>query len=118
MVEKGRSMNLNSRQKLILEKLLRKYEGSKTYKGENSIRQTFSIVPTDVYPKYNDDFEDVNSIEDFEKELKNLESENLISTESGNQHVVKILANTSDDYWLRVRDILGVKDKKLQHYTI
>ena len=71
-------MNLNSRQKLILEKLLRKYEGSKTYKGENSIRQTFSIVPTDVYPKYNDDFEDVNSIEDFEKELKNLESENLM----------------------------------------
>lgn len=107
-------MNLNSRQKLILEKLLRKYEGSKTYKGENSIRQTFSIAPTDVYPKYNDDFEDVNSIEDFEKELKNLESENLISTESGNQHVVKILANTSHDYWLRVRDILGVKDKKLQ----
>ena len=37
-------MNLSSRQKLILEKLLRKYEGSKTYKGENSIRQTFSIV--------------------------------------------------------------------------
>ena len=107
-------MNLNSRQKLILEKLLHKYEGSKTYKGENSVRQTFSIVPTDVYPKYNDDFEDVNSIEDFEKELKNLESENLISTESGNQHVVKILANTSDDYWLRVRDILGVKDRKLQ----
>lgn len=107
-------MNLNSRQKLILEKLLHKYEGSKTYKGENSVRQTFSIAPTDVYPKYNDDFEDVNSIEDFEKELKNLESENLISTESRNQHVVKILANTSDDYWLRVRDILGVKDKKLQ----
>jgi hypothetical protein len=54
-------MNLNSRQKLILEKLLHKYESSKTYKGENSVRQTFFILPTDVYPKYNDDFEDVNA---------------------------------------------------------
>ena len=106
-------MNLNSRQKLILEKLLRKYEGSKTYKGENSIRQTFSIAPTDVYPKYNDDFEDVNSIEDFEKELKNLESENLISTENKGRHIIKIMANTTADYWSRVRDILGVKERKI-----
>ena len=107
-------MNLNSRQKLILEKLLHKYESSKTYKGENSVRQTFSILPTDVYPKYNDDFEDVNLIEDFEKELKNLESENLISTESRDRHIVKIIANTTDDYWPKVRNILGVKERKLQ----
>jgi hypothetical protein len=107
-------MNLNSRQKLILEKLLHKYESSKTYKGENSVRQTFFILPTDVYPKYNDDFEDVNSIEDFEKELNNLESENLISTESKNRHIVKITANTTDDYWPRVRNILGVKERKRQ----
>lgn len=107
-------MNLNSRQKLILEKLLHKYEGSKTYKGENSVRQTFSIASTDVYPKYNDDFEDVNLIEDFEKELKNLESENLISTENKGRHIIKIMANTTADYWSRVRDILGVKERKIQ----
>ena len=77
-------MNLNSRQKKILEKLLYKYESSKTYKGENSVRQTFSIAPTDVYSEYNDDFEDVNLIEDFEKELKYLESESLIFTECKN----------------------------------
>lgn len=107
-------MNLNSRQKLILERLLHKYESSKTYKGENSVHQTFSILPTDVYSKYNDDFEDVNSIEDFEKELRNLESENLIFTESRNRHIVKIIANTTDDYWPKVRNILGVKERKLQ----
>ena len=107
-------MNLNSRQKKILEKLLYKYESSKTYKGENSVRQTFSIAPTDVYSEYNDDFEDVNSIEDFEKELKNLESEKLIFTECKNRHVVKITANTTNDYWSRVRDILGVKERKVQ----
>ena len=107
-------MNLNSRQKQILEKLLHKYESSKTYKGENSVRQTFSIVPTDVYSEYNEDFEDVDLIDDFEKELKNLESEKLISIESRNRHIVKIIANTTDDYWTRVRDILGVKEKKVQ----
>ena len=107
-------MNLNSRQKKILEKLLYKYESSKTYKGENSVRQTFSIAPTDVYPEYNKDFEDVDLIEDFEKELKNLESEKLISIESRNRHIVKIIANTTDDYWTRVRDILGVKERKVQ----
>jgi hypothetical protein len=107
-------MNLNSRQKQILEKLLHKYELSKTYKGENSVRQTFSIVPTDVYSEYNEDFEDVDLIEDFEKELKNLESEKLISIESRNRHIVKIIANTTDGYWARVRDILGVKERKVQ----
>ena len=111
-------MNLNSRQKQILEKLLHKYESSKTYKGENSVRQTFSIVPTDVYSEYNEDFEDVDLIDDFEKELKNLESEKLISIESRNRHIVKIIANTTDDYWTRVRDILGVKEKKVQQQEV
>ena len=107
-------MNLNSRQKLILEKLLHKYESSKTYKGENSVRQTFSILPTDVYPKYNDDFEDVNSIEDFEKELKVLKTENLIDFEIKYRRVVKIKAGTLDDVWLKIRGVLGVKERKLQ----
>ena len=111
-------MNLNSLQKQILEKLLHKYESSKTYKGENSVRQTFSIVPTDVYSEYNEDFEDVDLIDDFEKELKNLESEKLISIESRNRHIVKIIANTTDDYWTRVRDILGVKEKKVQQQEV
>lgn len=52
-------MNLNSRQKLILEKLLHKYESSKTYKGDNSVRQSFSISPCDVYPNYDNDFENL-----------------------------------------------------------
>ena len=107
-------MNLNSRQKLILEKLLHKYEGSKTYKGENSVRQTFSILPTDVYPKYNDDFEDPNSIEDFEKEVRFLESEKLISIEIKDGRIIKIVANASEECWQRVRNILGVKERKIQ----
>ena len=107
-------MNLNCRQKQILEKLLHKYESSKTYKGENAVRQSFSILPTDVYPKYDNDFEDPNSIEDFENELKILESEKLIVTEIRNRHIAKITANTTDDIWPKIRNILGVKERKLQ----
>ncbi len=107
-------MNLNSRQKLILEKLLHKYESSKTYKGENSVRQTFSIAPTDVYPKYNDDFEDATLIEDFEKEVRLLESENLIFTEIKDGRFKKIAANASEESWQKVRNILGVKERKIQ----
>ena len=107
-------MNLNNRQKQILERLLRKYESSKTYKGENTVRQSFSISPTDVYQNYDNDFEDPNSIVDFEKELKILESEKLVVIEIKNRHVVKITANTIDGIWPKIRNILGVKEKKLQ----
>lgn len=107
-------MNLSTRQKLILEKLLHKYESSKTYKGENTVRQSFSISPTDVYQNYDNDFEDPSSIEDFEKELKILESEKLVVIEIKNRHVVKITANTIDDIWPKIRNILGVKERKLQ----
>ena len=107
-------MNLNNRQKQILERLLRKYESSKTYKGENTVRQSFSISPTDVYQNYDNDFEDPNLIVDFEKELKILESEKLVVIEIKNRHVVKITANTIDDIWPKIRNILGVKERKLQ----
>ena len=89
-------MNLNSRQKLILEKLLHKYESSKTYKGENAVRQSFSISPSDVYPNYDNDFEDPNSIEDFEKELNVLKTENLIEIEIKDRRVIKIKAESKE----------------------
>lgn len=107
-------MNLNSRQKLILEKLLHKYESSKTYKGDNSVRQSFSISPCDVYPNYDNDFENPNSIEDFEKEVRFLESEKLISIEIKDGRIIKIVANASEECWQRVRNILGVKERKIQ----
>lgn len=107
-------MNLNSRQKLILEKLLHKYEFSKTYKGDNSVRQSFSISPCDVYPNYDNDFENPNSIEDFEKEVRFLESEKLISIEIKDGRIIKIVANASEECWQRVRNILCVKERKIQ----
>ena len=42
-------------QKQILQKLLTKFESSKTYKGENSVTQSFSIKPSEVFNEYEKD---------------------------------------------------------------
>ena len=55
-------------QKQILQKLLAKYESSKTYKGENYVAQKFLIKPSDVFKDYEKDSADINQIEDFEKQ--------------------------------------------------
>lgn len=99
-------------QKQILQKLLTKYESSKTYKGENSVIQSFSIKPTDVFKEYDKDSTDINVIEDFEKQCELLESEGLIQLDWKYERITKINAIATDENWQRFRIILGVKDKK------
>ncbi len=99
-------------QKQILQKLLTKYESSKTYKGENSVSQTFSIKPSDIFKEYEEDSTDINSIEDFEKQCKLLESEKLIQIDWKYERIVKIISVSTKDNWNKIRTILGVKDKK------
>ena len=57
-------------QKQILQKILSKYEYSKTYKGENSISQSFTIKPSDIFKEYEKDSADINEVIDFEKQCK------------------------------------------------
>ena len=99
-------------QKQILQKLLAKYESSKTYKGENSVAQKFSIKPSDVFKDYEKDSADINQIEDFEKQCHHLESENFIHIDRKYERITKITAESSDENWNKIRRILGVKDKK------
>lgn len=99
-------------QKQILQKLLTKYESSKTYKGENSVSQTFSIKPSDVFKEYEKDSTDINAIEDFEKQCKLLETEKLIQIDRKYERIVKIISISTSENWNKIRTILGVKDKK------
>ena len=99
-------------QKQILQKLLTKYESSKTYKGENSVIQSFSIKPTDIFKEYDMDSTDINVIEDFEKQCELLESEGLIQLDWKYERITKINAIATVENWQRIRTILGVKDKK------
>ncbi|MBO4319892.1 MAG: hypothetical protein J5857_05430 [Treponema sp.] len=98
-------------QKQILQKLLSKYEYSKTYKGENSISQSFTIKPSDIFKEYEKDSADINEVIDFEKQCKLLESENFIQIDWKYDRIKRIVAICTDENWNKIRTILGVKDK-------
>lgn len=72
-------MTYSEKQKTILRQLLKKYESSKTYSGQNEIAQTFSLVPEKVFPDYANDFADVDKIRDFENALSVLEHNSLVT---------------------------------------
>lgn len=98
--------------KQILQRLLTKYESSKTYKGTNLLLQNFSIKPTDIFKEYDKDSTDINAIEDFEKECNLLESEKLIQLDWKYERIIRINAIATTENWKKIRTILGVKDKK------
>lgn len=98
-------------QKQILQKLLVKYESSKTYKEENSVSQSFIIKPSVVFKEYEKDSTDINEVTDFEKQCKLLESENFIQLDWKYERLAKITAVSTDENWSRIRTVLGVKDK-------
>lgn len=98
-------------QKQILQKLLTKYESSKTYKGTNSVVQNFSIKPADIFKEYEKDSTDINAIEDFEKQCELLESEGLIQLAWKYERISKIISIATEENWNKIRIILDVKDK-------
>ena len=98
-------------QKQILQKLLTKYESSKTYNGTNLVVQNFSIKPSDIFKEYEKDSTDINIIEDFEKQCKLLESEGLIQLDWKYERISKIISIATEENWNKIRILLGVKDK-------
>lgn len=98
-------------QKQILQKLLTKYESSKTYNGTNSVVQNFLIKPADIFKEYEKDSTDINVIEDFEKQCKLLKSEGLIQLAWKYERISKIISISTEENWNKIRIILGVKDK-------
>lgn len=98
-------------QKKILELLLKKYESSKTYDGQNEVTQSFSILPEKVFPDYNNDFTDIDKIKDFENDIEILQINSLVVISKKQDRVSKITAISSEENWNKIRIILGVKDK-------
>nr|WP_318682022.1 Wadjet anti-phage system protein JetD domain-containing protein [uncultured Treponema sp.] len=98
-------------QKKILELLLKKYESSKTYDGQNEVTQSFSILPEKVFPDYNNDFTDIDKIKDFENDIEILQINSLVVISKKQDRVSKITAISSDENWNKIRTILGVKDR-------
>ncbi len=105
-------MTYSKVQKKILELILKKYESSKTYEGQNEVLQSFSLLPEKVFPDYNNDFTDIDRVEDFEKQCSLLESEEIVQLTRKYDRISKITAVSTDENWNKIRAILGVKDKK------
>lgn len=107
----GSKMAYSKIQKKILELLLKKYESSKTYDGQNEVTQSFSILPEKVFPDYNNDFTDIDKIKDFENDIEILQINSLVFISKKQDRVSKITAISSDENWNKIRTILGVKDR-------
>lgn len=86
-------MSLSEQQRKILEILLKKYESSQTFKGQNKVEQKFSIKPNDVFPEYYDDFTEMSLISLFEEEIEELASAGLVSVVRKNNEIISIIAN-------------------------
>jgi len=100
-------------QKEILRKLLTKYESSKTYQEENTLRQSFYILPREVFVEYESDFTNIDKIFDFENQVSMLAKDSLVEIIKDHQRFKKIKAVSTEQNWNKIRNILGVKEKRV-----
>jgi hypothetical protein len=70
----GRKEMLDPWQKKLLELMIRRYERTSTYRGENVLRQNIAVEPAAVFPGYCADSADVVKIAEFEKSMLALET--------------------------------------------
>lgn len=104
----GKMTALQSR---ILDKLLDCYENSRTYTGDNKVNQSFRIPVRDIWPEYLDDFTDITEIEEFNKQVEQLEKAALVSVRrQKNDEIISISANK--DHISEYYHLLNRKEKK------
>ena len=70
----------------LLNKLIDKYESSKSFIGQNKVNQSFSINPSKLFPKYSNDAE-VEFFSDLNESIHDLEMAELVSVDWLRGHV-------------------------------
>ena len=98
-------------QKRLLENLLNQYEKSRTYTGENKISQTFGAAPGKIFPGYDSDFADVDSVRDFEHQMEELEAAGLITIKRGKNVIEKLEANP--EKWQEYYTVLERQERRI-----
>ena len=89
------------KKKLLLNKLVDKYESSKSFIGKNRLSQSFSIHPEKIFPKYLED-EEVDFFSDVNDSIKNLESKEFIFVDWAKGSIAKKISlnvNHLDDVY-------------------
>lgn len=113
-------LKLNSIQKQIINRLLDKYENSKSYTGKNLVMQNYYEYPTNVYKDYESDFADVDLVQKFEDAVYELQKEDLISVEKKNGTIKKIAAvkNAISGYYDLVnrKEICDIQNNQIIYF--
>ncbi len=93
----------NKNQEKVLQLLLDQYEKSKTYTGDNRKKQTFSVPPGKICSNYSDSFADIGEIEEFERDMQELSTKEL----------VKLTVRDGE-----IRRIAAIEEKIPEYYRI
>ena len=112
---------LTSLQRNILSMLLDRYENSRTYTGENKVKQVFRIKVKDIWKGYLDDFTDVAEIEEFKNQVEQLEKKGLVSVHrQKNDEIISVAMNIDfiTEYYRLLNRIekKALIDEELQMY--
>lgn len=102
-------MRLTANQKRVLNKLLDKYEGSKSYQGINQVNQNYYVRPVEVWKEYQWDYTDVAHVKDFEMEIQCLENDKFVSLEWKSGEIIRIKGNS--EMFPKIYGILQRKQK-------
>jgi len=113
-------MKLSYYQKHILNILLDKYERSKQYSEESKNARGIMIRPTDVYKDYDSDYADVDSEHDFERDVYELKSQEMIDVRVKDKRISRIVLRVdfvNDVYKILEREPQeAVNKKQLEFY--
>ena len=86
-------MKSSNHQNRILNHLLDQYEKSATFQGKNKVRQSFSIRPGKLFPKYLDDAE-YDFFVLLNEEMRGLEKNQLIQIFQERGRIEKVTLDT------------------------
>lgn len=106
---------MRKEQTLLLNKLIDKYERSKTFQGDNKVIQKFSIRPEKVFPAYVDDSQ-FEAFDRINEAVRELEIKNIVSVRrKANGVIDKITLNLEElDKGYKICNRTPKKDIHLQ----
>ena len=61
-----------------MNRMLDRYEGSKSFTGENRVQQSLGVKPGQIWKEYDEPYTDVDMIHAFERDMRALEEKGLI----------------------------------------
>lgn len=103
-------MELSKNQRKVLNKILDRYENSKTYEGTNAVNQKFSVRPDKIWGKYYDDSASIDQVNDFEREMEELQSYGFVTLDNSAVEIHNITGN--EDAFGELYRLLDRREKK------